>query len=282
MALVILATGYAVDRSIRMDTRIRKALAALPRLDVVNARAAGTSCKICGAAAEFFDVSDFNKCADGYRFGPSGVYVDWYRCSMCRFIFTDFFDRWTAEDFGLFVYNEDYVKVDGEYLGARPKRTAAAAAELLRGHEARSILDYGSGSGLFAQRMAEQGFSAVENYDPIASPTRPVGKFDIITCFEVMEHSPDPLGTLRDMASLLTPGGVVVVGTLLQPPEIGSVRTNWWYAAPRNGHLSLYSDHALAVAAGRACLRFHPGERHFLTSGGYSASISVSGARQLA
>src|ERR1035441_3388013 len=136
-----------------MDPRIRKTLAALPRLDVANRRAGGRSCKVCGAAAEFFDVCDFNKCTDGYRFGPSGVYVIWYCCNMCCFIFTEFFDRWTAKDFERFVYNEDYVKVDGEYLGARPKRTAAVAAEMLRGHEARRILDYGSGSGLFAQRM---------------------------------------------------------------------------------------------------------------------------------
>jgi SAM-dependent methyltransferase len=250
-----------------MDHGIREALDALPRLSDACARSSWTSCKICEGTAEFFDVTDFNKCSDGYRFGPSGIHVHWHRCRACSFIFTRFFDTWEKEDFVQFVYNDDYLKIDGEYLGARPERTAAETAQLLRGHEGVRILDYGSGAGVFARKMAEHGFRRVENYDPLASPTRPIGRFDVITCFEVVEHSPDPLGTLCVMASLLAPGGAVILGTALQPTDIGSIRTNWQYAAPRNGHLSLYSDSALVVAAGRAGLRFHRGGRHALTFG---------------
>lgn len=248
-----------------MDQRLREVLAALPRLDDVNARSGWTSCKICEGTAEFYDVTDFNKCVDGYRFGPSGIDIAWHRCRTCAFIFTRFFDCWTKEDFQFFLYNDDYIKVDGEYMGARPERTAADTARLLRGHEEASILDYGSGAGVFARRMVGHGFSKVASYDPLVSPTRPVERSDIITCFEVVEHSPDPVGTLNDMVSFLAPGGVVILGTALQPPDIGSVRTNWWYAAPRNGHLSLYSDGAFASAAARTGLRFHRGARLALT-----------------
>jgi 2-polyprenyl-6-hydroxyphenyl methylase/3-demethylubiquinone-9 3-methyltransferase len=262
-----------------MDASLSAALAALPPLDHTNARSRTASCKICGSAVDFFDVCDFNKSTDGYRFGPSGISVTWLRCTTCSFIFADFFDKWTQKDFERFVYNQDYVKVDGEYLGARPKRIAAHVAQLLSGHRACSILDYGSGSGLFARHMAELGFPKVENYDPFSSPKRPVGQFDIITCFEVVEHSPDPLGTFLDLASFLKPGGLVMLGTALQPPEIGIIRTSWWYAAPRNGHLSLYSDHALAVVAGRAGLRFHPGGQILLTSDGSGPLIDFAETR---
>jgi 2-polyprenyl-6-hydroxyphenyl methylase/3-demethylubiquinone-9 3-methyltransferase len=33
--------------------------------------------------------------------------------------------------------------------------------------------------------------------------------------------------------------------TLLQPSDIGDFGANWWYAAPRNGHVSLYSHDAM-------------------------------------
>ncbi len=54
------------------------------------------------------------------------------------------------------------------------------------------ILDYGSGSGAFAERMAKYGFANITNYDPFSSPARPAGKFSLITCFEVIEHTVSP------------------------------------------------------------------------------------------
>jgi 2-polyprenyl-6-hydroxyphenyl methylase/3-demethylubiquinone-9 3-methyltransferase len=251
-----------------MDLRLREALTALPRFDLAADRT-GVPCKICGSPTSFFDVTDFNKCAmleDNYKFGAAGIAVDWHQCQTCWFVFTTFFDDWTPEDFSTFVYNDDYVKIDGEYVATRPERTAVAAARLLRGLESTRILDYGSGAGVFAQQMAAHGFSRVENYDPFSSPARPIGQFDVITCFEVVEHAPDPIGTFTDIAAFLAPGGTVIVGTALQPPDFDAIRANWWYAAPRNGHASLYSDAALAVAASRVGLRFHPGGMHAFTS----------------
>jgi len=39
--------------------------------------------------------------------------------------------------------------------------------------------------------------------------------------------------------------GLLLFSTLLQPEEIQQTGLSWWYAAPRNGHCSLYTASAL-------------------------------------
>ena len=40
------------------------------------------------------------------------------------------------------------------------------------------------------------------------------GRFDLVTCMEMLEHVPDPAATLVALAALVRPGGDVVVSTL--------------------------------------------------------------------
>jgi hypothetical protein len=243
-----------------MQADLQQQLAALGPLDSANRR--GSACKLCGCVTELFDVVDFNKCCseqNPYMFGRSGVAVAYHRCPRCDFVFTEFFDDWTTVEFAQFVYNDDYIKVDGEYAGARPRRVADRIAQQLSRHFRQRILDYGSGSGLFEAQLRTHGFVNVTSYDPFSSPARPAGRYDIITCFEVLEHTPTPVETLADIASLLAPGGCVLFGTGLQPVDIGKVRGSWWYIAPRNGHVSIYSHRSLALAGRQAGLTLHAG-----------------------
>jgi SAM-dependent methyltransferase len=237
-------------------------LAALPRLDRANAVAVSVPCKICGNPAAFFDVVDFNKCAGFYAFGPAGLPVNWHRCDECGFLFTSFFDDWTDEDFRRFIYNEDYRLVDPEYEAARPVMVAEHLAQFLGDQQGARILDYGAGSGLFASRMKELGFADVEGYDPFSMPKMPAGQFDIVTCTEVIEHIPSPLAAVRDMRSLLKEHGCIILGETLQPTDIGALRGNWWYVAPRNGHVSTFADRTLAEVGKRLGLIFHRGSGH--------------------
>ena len=199
---------------------------------------------------------DFNKCAGFYVFGPASVPVHYHRCEECGFLFTPFFDDWTDEDFRRFIYNTDYGLVDPEYEGTRPIRVADHLAQFLAGREDAGILDYGAGGGLFAKRLTELGFQHVESYDPFSMPARPSGRFDIITCTEVIEHVPFPSVALDDMLSLLAVHGCIILGETLQPPDIGMIRGNWWYVAPRNGHMSTFAGRTLAMMAERSGLIF--------------------------
>ncbi len=243
-------------------------LAALPPLDRAHARTSAHPCKICGRPALFNDVVDFNKCAGGYSFGPSGISVEWYRCDFCGTLFTPFFDHWTAEDFRRWVYNEDYIKVDPEYAGPRPNRLLEFLRNFLGPPSGLRILDYGSGAGVVVEGLRASGYDAI-GYDPFSTPARPDGLFDLITCFEVLEHCPQPLQVLRDMLALLGQDGAIMLGMAVQPPDIESLRANWWYCAPRNGHCSTFTLDGLLFAAetlGLALQSKH--SRHAFSRGG--------------
>ncbi len=260
-----------------MTPTLADRLAALPSLSRANASIASVPCKICGQAAPFFDVVDFNKCVGFYCFGPADIAVDWHRCDECGFLFTQFFDDWTHEDFRRFIYNDDYALVDPDYASARPISVADHLAQYLGDFKEARILDYGAGGGLFANRLTELGFKHVESYDPFSLPVQPSGQFGIITCTEVIEHVPSPLTALQEMRSLLSQDGCIIVGETLQPPDIDVLRGNWWYVAPRNGHVSTFADRSFAALAERLGLVFHRGGgHHVLRMPGEGASADLA------
>jgi hypothetical protein len=238
-----------------MSSELAAALGALPPLSRKSRMASAVLCKICNSPAPFFDAVDFLKCTNGYPFGSSGVLVPYYRCDVCKFLFTGFFDAWTTIAFRRFVYNDDYIVIDPEYNGVRPVRVAERFAKLLAPARGSRILDWGSGSGVFASKLAESGFAA-ESYDPLTSPKEPVGKFGIITCIETIEHVPDPMQGFREMIACLTDDGIIMVGETLQPEDMERIRCSWWYIAPRNGHCSTFDRRTMAAIAERLGLVF--------------------------
>jgi hypothetical protein len=262
-----------------MDALLAAKLAALPRLDPTRASTTGLQCKICGGRTTLFDVTDFWKGSEFYTFGLSELTVHYYRCELCHFMFTPLCDDWTREDFARYIYNDDYTLADPEYLAIRPRRSADYVGHWLRGFEDARILDYGSGSGAFAQHMRNAGFRNVVSYDPYSAPTRPEGPFDIVMCFEVIEHSPTPIETVADIVSFLSADGCVLLGECLQPPDIASIRCNWWYCMPRNGHISLYTEFALAVTSQRANAVFHKGDGFHAISRPSGTKFSLLGDR---
>lgn len=245
-----------------MDRDLRLGLAKASPLDRLNASRGLLPCKLCQGHTRVFDLVDANKAtiaADCYAFGLSGVGVVFLRCDGCGFVFSTDFDDWTAEDFARHIYNDDYIQVDPEDLSRRPTQIAGTVARLLGDRKDLRILDYGSGAGVFVEAMRAAGHANTHGYDPYSSPQRPEGVFDLITCFEVVEHSVRPAETFSDIAGFLRPGGIALVQTGLQPADIGTIRGSWWYIAPRNGHLSIFSLPAMSAAARGAGLALHVG-----------------------
>lgn len=215
---------------------------------------AALPCKVCGAAALFLDSCDFNahceRAASPRLLPPSGVAVPYYRCPHCGFMFTQFMDGFSPRDFAERVYNPDYRLVDPDFEERRP---AALAAYLLNhfGTLPLALCDYGGGSGRMARAInaAQRGLRAT-HWDPFFSHApKPVGKFALVTAFEVFEHSPTPAPTLADMLSMTDANRLVLISTLCQPADIGTQRTGWWYCAPRNGHISLHTCDSLECLA---------------------------------
>jgi SAM-dependent methyltransferase len=207
-------------------------------------------CKVCEGPSPLFGVIDFHKScieAQGKRLPISGVPVYYRRCSQCGFAFTTAFDTWTHAEFHQYIYNEQYIVVDPDFAALRPAGNAKMLAETFQASRtAIKILDYGGGSGLTADLLRQQGFSAT-TYDPFSNFNAiPEEKFDLISCFEVMEHVPSPKETVATIVSLLQHPGAVLFSTLVQPADFDAIGLNWWYAGPRNGHVSLYSAASLA------------------------------------
>lgn len=103
----------------------------------------------------------------------------------------------------------------------------------------KTVVDIGCGGGILSESMANKGANvtgidlskkalkvadlhslesgAKVRYELIAAEdlaAREPGKYDIVTCMEMLEHVPDPASIVRACASLAKPGGHVFFSTL--------------------------------------------------------------------
>jgi len=115
------------------------------------------------------------------------------------------------------------------------------------------VLDYGGGNDVFCSVLRASGFREAVTYDPMVPEhaCRPEGEFDLVTCFETLEHLPDPLAGIGAIAECVAEPGAVLYTTMTQPDDFDRMGMSWWYVGPRNGHISIFSKHALATAWGR-------------------------------
>jgi 2-polyprenyl-6-hydroxyphenyl methylase / 3-demethylubiquinone-9 3-methyltransferase len=105
------------------------------------------------------------------------------------------------------------------------------------------VVDVGCGGGILSEAMARSGarvlgidlsqavldvaeLHALEaklavEYKAIAAEELAAASarsFDLVTCMELLEHVPDPAATLAALATLVKPGGNVIVSTLNRKP----------------------------------------------------------------
>lgn len=103
----------------------------------------------------------------------------------------------------------------------------------------KTVVDIGCGGGILSESMANKGakvtgidlsekalkvadLHSLESgvkvqYELIAAEdlaTREPGKYDVVTCMEMLEHVPDPASIVRACATLVKPGGHVFFSTL--------------------------------------------------------------------
>jgi hypothetical protein len=217
---------------------------------------ASRACKCCGTAAPWFGRVDFAKSCEDRALAvlpPAGWSVDYYRCLTCGFLFSDFLDDWSAERQRREIYNDDYVKVDPEFVTGRAARVGPMIDQLF--HPAKReirVMDYGGGAGELARQLQAEGFASVDTIDPFfGDGTAPTGVYDLMLGFEVFEHQKRPDASFAAAAAHLKPAGALLFSTLIQPDDIEVLGARWWYLAPRNGHVSLHTRHSLEILAHR-------------------------------
>jgi len=114
------------------------------------------------------------------------------------------------------------------------------------------------GEGLLSKTLKESGWDS-NSYDPffddqIMPKTHSI---DLVTAFEVFEHS-SAIGDLcKILGRLLKEKGAILFSTLISDGKVSDQeRLNWWYAAPRNGHISLFSKKSLELLAVKSNFRY--------------------------
>lgn len=240
-----------------------------------HAAGAAVPCKVCDGQTALFDVVDFAKTCDAklYPAGLVAVPVYYRRCSACGFVFTDFFDDFTPQQWSAQLYNDEYYRsVDPAYADERPLNNARGVDHLLRRYRQSTIgLDYGGGSGRTCGRLRELGYR-FDTFDPFGARSLTpefAGRYNFCTAFEVAEHTPDPRGFLGAIVELASPErlGILVGTQLLDGIVSDASRLSWWYAGPRNGHISLYSRRSMQLLAQRFGLDYTPfsSRTHLLT-----------------
>lgn len=242
-------------------------------MPVTSQRDNVTSCPVCGGQSFYLDSIDANRSCEDHKgavFTPAGRLFDYHSCQVCGFVFAPSFRSWSDDDFSKLIYNGDYSKVDPDCIDVRPKANANMLLKAFSLPANVAHLDYGGGTGRLCELLTVAGWrsSSVDPYSSHAQSTPPDGqRFGLITAFEVFEHVVDPHALIKDIKRFLDNPGLIVFSTLLNDGEITQGgKLNWWYAAPRNGHISLFSRESLFHLARQHGLYFYSFSRdlHFM------------------
>jgi len=226
-------------------------------------------CPVCAAPCVPLGTVDFNKSCEearGFYLPPAGRPVHYVICTACDFSFAPEFAAWSPADFEREIYNEGYSGVDPDHADARPRANAESLLATF-GNPGRTIrhLDYGGGAGLLSTLLGKSGWHST-SFDPFFDrdvQLKELGTFQLITCFEVFEHVPDVNDLAVNLSALMADDGLILFSTMVSDGEVrrGQPLT-WWYASPRNGHISLHSAKSLAALAknhGFSVASFSPG-----------------------
>ena len=144
------------------------------------------------------------------------------------------------------------------YRGRR--RVVRAAIEAIDLPRPARLLDAGAGSGRTLDELAAYGevagielnalgVEAARNrgHDdvrlaPVERIPHPDASFDLVTCLDVIEHTPDDVASLRELRRVTRPGGALLV-TVPAYPRL------WSRHDEVNGHYRRYTRRALRAAA---------------------------------
>jgi SAM-dependent methyltransferase len=195
---------------------------------------AARACPVCAsreiAEVKFSQQIDWQKLDDfAFSSRKTPEMMSWHmvRCAGCDVVYAA-----EVPSGGSLIdaYHEaDYDSVDEANYAARSyAREISPAVARLKSRGA--AMEIGAGNGAFLTELKKMGFEEIVGFEPskaaiaAASPAArpmlregimeagklPAASFDLIGCFQTLEHVRDPLQIARDVHSLLRPGGMVV------------------------------------------------------------------------
>lgn len=195
-----------------------------------------TVCMLCGnndAVTVLYPASMTEDQATAQVFSarrlPDRLHPEFMRCEKCGLVFPKRFPepsllRKLYED-SIYLYDDLAPYITKTYM-----RYVRVASELLQDQPKPWVsMDIGCGDGFFVHAMLDAGFDAfgIEPSDDATAKADPVirsrilrgfansetlgsERYDLLTCFQTLDHMPDPVGFVTDCFRALKPGGVVL------------------------------------------------------------------------
>ena len=230
--------------------------------------------------------------------------IDHDRCRRCGFTFANPYppqevrDAFYDSDFYTnYRHLESRRRAADPYLSVSMYTDMRALAGLVAAHAPRRVLDYGCGTGAFLALLRDElGISGVEGLE-ISARARAAAErsydlrtaatpadlahsdYDFVLLLEVIEHVPAPLSFFGEVASLIAPGGLILITT----PAVDNPVARYLpsrcahYTAP--SHVSLFTSASLRALLSRFSLE----PVHFGTdpAGGFASSLARSALYEL-
>ena len=189
------------------------------------------NCPVCGSAgrAEVYFPAAYDEARMGaFSFAsrklPEYMHFQMLRCRDCDMLFSSPApkDAWLA---GAYEGADFDSAPEARFASLTYQRTLQGF--LGRLPSLKGALDIGTGDGAFLERLLELGFTGVRGVEPSSAPIRaarpdvrklikkgifsggsfPANSFSLVTCFQTLEHAPEPLKLAQAAYKILRPGG---------------------------------------------------------------------------
>ncbi len=191
------------------------------------------ACPVCGSidetnvfAAADFDFTRLDQFAFASRKIPEYMHYRLLSCPTCDLLYASPVPR--AEDLAGSYSDADFDSaVEARYAAMTYSSYLSEIKQRLP--DLQGALDIGTGDGAFLEQLLEQGFTDVAGIEPSKAPIAaastkvkqliregifqgddfPAASLSLITCFQTLEHLPDPLAMGKSAYAMLKKGGAV-------------------------------------------------------------------------
>lgn len=168
-------------------------------------------CHLCREQGRFDEAIERARVQSNVREFQDESFTVW-RCHACGSLHS-------REDIDLERYYRDYPvarQSDDAITRLLFRRRLRELRSAGLAHEHR-VLDYGCGNGGFVKYLVRTGHTQAVGYDPYSEEycnrATLAHRYDFVVCQDVIEHASDPARLVGELLDLLSPGGVLLLGT---------------------------------------------------------------------